>query len=707
MASTIFPQRLLLIVLLATLLSIGAISCASRLSRSTTSSGNANPIHVVLPTELRELVNANRKIALPPPVHNLTEVMTGFQTPNLTAEADEATAQRIIQSRQRRTEQPTTLTHAEIINELDFLFNVLRYGYGAYQYFGGDDVFLPLKQSMLAQLPHMRNPISTSDYIRRFLVPSLRSVIADNHFWIDRYSIGVRSHFYINENYILHRTEDGYITEIDGQTYLFRRATLDGQAVVLPTLTGAGEFAWTFGYVDYNQPPAYTASPTFYLTVQLQNMATNITSTRTIQLLHVVPNTSQLSTELYSITRREEIPILSNRRLTNPVPPSFVATGARLRDEPVLILDLRGHGGGNDGYAWQWIYQYTGERVANSVFAGNVLMSATVGQVNQWGTVMSPPQWRLRQHGVTTPTIPNENLVVVLTDNIIGSTGDAFVGMLRQLENVLIVGTNTRGMLVTGNVGSVPLPYSRANVSFGIHLNIMPDLSQFEGVGVPPDLWVPPNASLERVIRFINNLDVVDIAITRADTDAAAFAFINSLSNTFPQLGDFEGYEITNAERRGIHIVYNVRATHANGFVTYTFRVDDAGAISAFSYVVHLHEYEQIAVNFIETFFSGDIAGTMPMWTSFLQGNASEESLQGFLNQVVELAGDFIGFTLAEPRAWNIGFGPGSRYNFLAHFTGGDVRFAIAVNHAERKVYQFSADMTLRDSEERDLSFGL
>ena len=99
--------------------------------------------------------------------------------------------------------------------------------------------------------------------------------------------------------------------------------------------------------------------------------------------------------------------------------------------------------------------------------------------------------------------IPNGNLAIVLTDKNTGSAGEIFVGFLRQLENVIVVGSNTRGMFLTNSIGSALLPHSKLPVRFGTRLNFRPDLSQFEGVGFMPDLWVPPGESLERVLRFI------------------------------------------------------------------------------------------------------------------------------------------------------------------------------------------------------------
>ena len=77
------------------------------------------------------------------------------------------------------------------------------------------------------------------------------------------------------------------------------------------------------------------------------------------------------------------------------------------------------------------------------------------------------------------------------------------MGYLHELENVIFVGTNTQGTIVTGGVARNILPRSNITVIFGTQLHLRPDFSQFEGVGFMPDLWVPPTESLHRVLAFI------------------------------------------------------------------------------------------------------------------------------------------------------------------------------------------------------------
>jgi C-terminal processing protease CtpA/Prc len=202
---------------------------------------------------------------------------------------------------------------------------------------------------------------------------------------------------------------------------------------------------------------------------------------------------------------------LFRRNDNDPPLQDFVDSAETLRNEPVLIIDLRGHSGGNDEIARQWVERYTGQSPCYSkMFTHFRLNSLTTDELTPWMIPMSPPQWSTTTPCLTCGFIQNENLVIVLTDNAVSSAGDTFVGFLRQLENVLFVGLNTRGVSVAGNVPLQPprLPHSGLTVSFGVSLSVRNDLSQFEGVGFKPDLWVPPGQSLERVLKFIERYGI-------------------------------------------------------------------------------------------------------------------------------------------------------------------------------------------------------
>jgi len=498
-----------LIILVVPLLSV-AHSNIRTTPRFTTISG------VELPDTLLELTNTNRANTFPPATPNFIETLNNYLTPNLTAETDAQIAYRINRYRQSSIPAPHALTQNELISEIHFLFDLLRYGYAAYQYFGGDDIFIPLKEAMIAQLGLMNDPILAADYLHEILLPILRGVIQDNHFWVSGHSIGVRSQLFMNRDLIIRQIDSKYLVEIDGAIYeVLEIRNGAGELIdgMLPTLTADGEFALAFGYVYYGISPGTDVTP-FEITVLLENAYGYRTLTG---VLPPVSDSIVCYGNVYSINVHNGVAVLENRRLHHrarvggiqfdPQLSRFPITGRMLRNEPVLILDLRGHAGGNDGYAYDWIRRYTGQRLNrgnyNLMFTHVRLNSATTNALQPWISSSSPPSWDIWESDIAPVLISNEHLLIVLTDNSIGSAGDVFVGLLRQLDNVLIVGTNTRGVLVTGNLGQAILPRSRIEINFGVSLNIRPDFSQFEGVGFMPDLWVPPDESLERVLRLI------------------------------------------------------------------------------------------------------------------------------------------------------------------------------------------------------------
>ncbi|MDR2166719.1 MAG: hypothetical protein LBE35_02570, partial [Clostridiales bacterium] len=198
------------------------------------------------PQRLHELIVKNRKIALPELHEDFERLLESFQTPGLDADFDAEIARRI-EGYRARGARPELLAHEEIIYEIDFLFDLLRYGYGAYQYFGGDEIFLPLREAMLAQLSEMSDPLSIDSYFRDLLRPSLATVISDNHFMLHNHRFTVRSQLYMNESYIIREGEAGFVAEIGGIKY-----RIIEDIYILPTLSREGEFVWAFGHVVYD-----------------------------------------------------------------------------------------------------------------------------------------------------------------------------------------------------------------------------------------------------------------------------------------------------------------------------------------------------------------------------------------------------------------------------------------------------------------------
>jgi len=327
---------------------------------------------------------------------------------------------------------------------------------------------------------------------------------------------------FMNENFIINKNKTGFYIEIDSNNYRILETTRrDGTTVdgILPTLTSKGEFVWAFGQLAIADDLEARR-----MTVHLLNSNTGETHSRTVHL-GIVNHFTPKSYPHLEVREVNGITILENRSNTESgsreeLREAFYNSGNLLRDKPVLILDLRAHQGGVSLLANDWMRGYTGHEQINqfafyqfnlATFTSMELIGVERSRVQELinDNAFNPPEWRLP--GITeNKIIQNENLVIVLMDKGTSSTGERFVGYLRQLENVIFVGTNTRGGLTFAGLAGTTLPYSGIDISFGVNLTLRSDLSKFEGLGFMPDLWVQPEESLERVIHFIERYKLVN-----------------------------------------------------------------------------------------------------------------------------------------------------------------------------------------------------
>jgi hypothetical protein len=100
-------------------------------------------------------------------------------------------------------------------------------------------------------------------------------------------------------------------------------------------------------------------------------------------------------------------------------------------------------------------------------------------------------------------TIPSDTTLIVVMNGSVASSGEGFINYIQQVENVVLVGENTRGALVFGQTTLHKLPHSALSVTLPISLNIPLDLELREERGFFPDLWVPAEDALNYVVAAV------------------------------------------------------------------------------------------------------------------------------------------------------------------------------------------------------------
>ncbi|MDR2167733.1 MAG: hypothetical protein LBE35_07795 [Clostridiales bacterium] len=198
---------------------------------------------------------------------------------------------------------------------------------------------------------------------------------------------------------------------------------------------------------------------------------------------------------------------------------AFLSFAEELRDEPVIILDLRGNGGGNGFMGQRWFYALLGENVpANFVrltaeqYAGPRIVPPENTHHDRREDIEQFTHERdfyghALIEGPKDRIVPNERLIIILADRGAASAGEGMVDLAFNMENTLVIGQNTSGAHAFNR--SYPqgrtLPRSGIYFGFGRSMTLWPENHFAEGIGLAPDIWAQGDALAAALQLIINN----------------------------------------------------------------------------------------------------------------------------------------------------------------------------------------------------------
>lgn len=370
----------------------------------------------------------------------------------------------------------------ETAADVDLLFRALKSAYGAYDYLGGDETFLPVKAAILAELEG--KPPLTGDSVGRIIAKRLAPVIQDTHFAVDGQTL-------LTQRQKLYYVPDLYFAPGEAQPETYVKPTIAPNGAVR-----CGFFALSADGADLPE----TA------TIQGKEQTLNWTEAQ---------NLAATAAPAYERRTVQGIPVLVSRVLSADVDAegtaALAASGESWRSDARFLVDVRGNGGGNAMYAMEWFRGYADSdpavkllflqncsrlfsQAARGAYADSgIFMDQVAANEGTWETAWS-------EGG----QVPNAATVFVLTDGGTASAGEEFVKYLSSLENSVRVGSNTMGCCMTGNLMEVYLPKTGVQLRFGSSLDLYGGTKNLDGIGLLPDLWVPPQEAEDAVLRLIS-----------------------------------------------------------------------------------------------------------------------------------------------------------------------------------------------------------
>lgn len=216
--------------------------------------------------------------------------------------------------------------------------------------------------------------------------------------------------------------------------------------------------------------------------------------------------------------------------------------GAAARQGRAAILDLRGlqYGGDSAIIGWMQGFLQTEDWIQpRELFARRNSGLGWSDEMSPAGTVdVGDSEGRWYEN--TTP-------LVVLVDDRTGCLGEQAVNMLRQVENVVLVGTSTAGEQLCISGIQIYLPGSGVRVAFGDQLMLEADGSSIEYRGYEPDVWCDSRDGVSKALAMLT------VAGTIGEADGAALLeAIETAQNANVHLSiDFYGGECREGEGLG------------------------------------------------------------------------------------------------------------------------------------------------------------
>lgn len=410
---------------------------------------------------------------------------------------------------------PTVITAQEAITDVNLYFKVLKSCYAPYNYYGGDEKFFKAKESVLSFIGD--KDVVKVDELTQSLKYNL-SFVPDRHFYIGKYDFNLKNtyRYYSNTNLQILKNDIGYYAEYGNVNYYIRSINDDKniEKYLNLSIDNNGKLVYNLGILQkYEGQASNSISTTFYRgkSQYIKNIELKLSNT-----LSENPKSSLKYTTI------DDVPIISSRAIPysiDLVGIEFTQTASKIKNFPSSIIDLRGNHGGDILTALNWIKEYFG---VSSDGKGLFLLlygrSKNVPSYYDFNTFHKDLE-TLQLEKVNSyyyEHIPkskeqlseNSNTIFVLTDKETSSAAEFFVEHLKDFENVVVVGTNTKGTLESSNVELGYLPNSHIEFSYGNWLRLYDENFFKEDVGIKPDLWVDGKDALDLTLKLINNYNL-------------------------------------------------------------------------------------------------------------------------------------------------------------------------------------------------------
>ena len=403
------------------------------------------------------------------------------------------------------TNHPTrqSVSRDDALADIDLLFRALHNAYAAYYYFGEDkfdaaeaEVKAWVQKQKTVNVEKLGQTINTAlQFVQdaHFAIRPGEENVKQQKAWYS--CIGTEQGF--------SKDDSGYYRMIDGEKW-YVDSLSNKSSEMSPVLRANGSLGYAPTLLCHGKAGSSD-------TITLRN-GDGVTRTDKIVWKaneSLLDDTWDRSSACYRYLEENGILYLSirlfdNRRFADTVLPEYAASGSKAKNCKLVIYDLRSNGGGDDRYARTWTQNFTGAKsVEPKVAAGNRGSKLGNAAGFNWMSVgifdggVSRGNW-----------LPNDIPVIVLMDSRCGSSGESALTFAKTMDNVIVIGSNSAGYQLCGNVYDYSLPRTGITACFGVSISLYGSMDNVDYKGYEPDLWCNPKTALQSVLNMVERYDL-------------------------------------------------------------------------------------------------------------------------------------------------------------------------------------------------------
>jgi len=422
-----------------------------------------------------------------------------------------------------RGDMDAVVTQTNALRDTTALFDMLATEYILYIYFGGDEVFFPVRD-------RIKEYINNQPYwyvweLGELFHTHLSTVIFDNHAVIGGHQLGIRYGFVVAD-IRFESARDGF-RNLESGLYV--------AGFLLPCLPRKVLSIGTVLHFSMDESGAsFFYSPVIALQVPDTGLPRYLTiiytdDTEETLPLYVWDNGEPPVRDMRiesSLEFIQGIPVTAITVMGNPDGPEdsasanaarqFVLYANQLRREPIIVVDIRSNRGGTMTLQRRWFSRALGETPAPT----NTELELTTNEDRRW--LFWVESQRRRGHNVSNHNISHffdnnhfvwygqeeliqsDKLLILLVDRLSASAAEGMVSRVLGIENTLIIGQYTNGVYIASGGQDMFLPRSGISFRFGQHVFVHPQDHFTEGRGFAPDIWVT-GCALTATINMLNN----------------------------------------------------------------------------------------------------------------------------------------------------------------------------------------------------------